>query len=332
MKRKTISLLVLICLVISVSSKAQDEIKPLGLDVYELAKTFEIADLDNDTYAKFGNEYILDRYEMKPPIYITGDDGLTKRVDLYSLMARDDLSTLGTMVFYTTEENVLYKAIVPSFVSSGEVWEQYFEDIHAINEIEANFVLKLSYVLSREYSFQMMKGINGEIDIDEDATYGSDICFPGDQIVELADGRFKTISEIELGDTIVTVDPVTIERSTEEIIKVVEHQKENYALIELELIWLKKSEFEDFDHIQYSTKIITATPNHPIDANSEKIELGEVLVGDTIYSWNEKSKTFLEYEVINKTEFTDGHQEVFSIETNSNNSILINDVLVKQKN
>lgn len=56
---------------------------------------------------------------------------------------------------------------------------KYFEDIHAIDKEENNFVLKLAYVLSKEMSFQQFRLNQGKDLHAEAGHYGSDICFPG---------------------------------------------------------------------------------------------------------------------------------------------------------
>src|SRR3954465_5274298 len=91
--------------------RAQDVVnpRPLTMEEYEKAKTFEIKDLDKDTYVKFDNVYILDRYEAKKPYFITGDDGLKKRIDLYKLIAKTGMQELGLMIFYTNEAGKVYK-------------------------------------------------------------------------------------------------------------------------------------------------------------------------------------------------------------------------------
>ncbi|MBP1652289.1 MAG: Hedgehog/intein hint domain protein, partial [Bacteroidetes bacterium] len=135
--------------------------RPIRTDEYDRAKTFTVKDLDNDTYVKFNNAYVLDRYEMRKPYIITGDDGLKKRIDLYRLVAKDSMMDIGTVIFYTNEKGTLYTAVLPLFNSNPEIWNKYFEDIHAIDKVEKNYVLKLSYVLSREFSFQLYKSMNG---------------------------------------------------------------------------------------------------------------------------------------------------------------------------
>src|SRR5687767_9069597 len=84
--------------------------RPMTMDEYEKAKQFAVKDLDKDTYVKIDNAYILDRYEMRKPYFVTGDDNVKKRIDLYKVVAKDGLQELGLMIFYTTEKGTVYKA------------------------------------------------------------------------------------------------------------------------------------------------------------------------------------------------------------------------------
>lgn len=329
---KTVVLLLIVNVFTSLCAFGQDDTRPITIDEYKLAKTFVIEDLDNDTYVKFENKYILDRYELRKPIFITGDDGLKKRVDLYKLVAREGLADLGVMVFYTTETGTLYKAVVPNFTAPGEVWEMYFEDIHAIDKVEENFVLKLSYVLSREFSFQMFKNLNqGEIS-DEHATYGSDICFPGDQLVTLADGSEKPLRDIEMGDKVITVDPETKESKTVQVHKLVSHTPENYAITVLTL--LKEDRFETAKsyEIDLSIKELRATPNHPMLTNFGHKEIGDIEAGEEVVSWNQAKQKYDSYTVFSVKEITEGVQPVYSIEADAGTTLMMNGVMVKQKN
>ena len=328
-KRITTPLIFLFLLTVTVQAQ---EARGITMEEYELAKTFEIEDLDNDTYVKFENKYILDRYEMRDPIYITGDDGKRKRVDVYKLVARQDLVDLGVMVFYTTETGTLYQTLIPNFLASGEVWEKYFEDIHAIDKVEDNFVLKLSYVLSREFSFQMMKSSGVESVTDEHATYGSDICFPGDQLVTLADGSTKQLKDVAMGDKVLSLDPVTQANTVVEVNKLVAHTPENYAITALTLISSKRYESDEALELHLGVKTLKATPNHPMLTSTGSKPIGEVIVGEEILSWNEASQQYETFEVIETQEITEGVQPVFSIEANEGTTLLMNGVMVKQKN
>lgn len=328
---KSLLLLILVILTISFSAFGQEDSRPITMEEYELAKTFVIEDLDNDTYVKFDNKYILDRYELRKPIFITGDDGLKKRVDLYKLVAREGLMDLGVMVFYTTETGTIYKALVPNYMASGEVWEMYFEDIHSIDKVEENFVLKLSYVLSREFSFQMLNSSNeGELS-GEHATYGSDICFPGDQLVTLANGSEKLLSDIKMGDEVISVDPWTKESSVVKVNKLVSHKPENYAITVLTLIKEERKESLNQLEINLSIRELKATPNHPMQTESGSMEIGEIRVGEMVLSWNQSAKKYDTFTVYSTEEIVEGIQPVYSIEADAGTTLMMNGVMVKQK-
>jgi hypothetical protein len=127
--------------------------RPLTMAEYDKALTYKIADLDKDTYVKFDNAYVLDRYENRKPYFITGTYGLKKRIDLYKLVAKEGLQEIGLMVFYTSETGKMCQALVPDFTADAKVWDKYFNDIDNISKVEKNFILKLSYVLSSNLKY-----------------------------------------------------------------------------------------------------------------------------------------------------------------------------------
>src|SRR5215831_7025185 len=93
--------------------------KALTMAEYEKAKGFSPADLDKDSYVKFENAYILDRNDFGKPYFITGDDGLKKRIDLYKLIRKDGRAEIATVIFYTTEAGKRYMACLPGFKADG---------------------------------------------------------------------------------------------------------------------------------------------------------------------------------------------------------------------
>lgn len=311
--------------------KAQDDIKPrpLTLDEYQKAKTFDVKDLDNDTYVKFDNTYILDRYEMRKPYFITGDDGLKKRIDLYKLIAKNGLEELGLMIFYTNENNKLYKAVLPNFTSDAKVWEQYFEDIHSIDKEEKNFVLKLSYLLSKELSFQQYKFLNQGKDLSkESATYGNNICFPGDQEVMMSGGTKKYLKDIKTGDEVITFDPASHSNIAIRVKSLTEHEASNYAITRLTLLSVEEVTPQE---IILHTKYIEATPNHPMLTSSGVKPIGSIKPNESIWCYNQLTDHSSLYFVFDKTEFAGARQKVFNIEAESGETFLMNDVMVLQK-
>jgi len=327
---RTLSVITLLCFCSLRLAIAQEiNPRPLTMDEYTKAKTFEIKNLDTETYVKFDNTYILDRYELRKPYFITGDDGLKKRIDLYKLVAKAGMQELGLMIFYTTEKGKVYKALLPNFTADASVWERYFEDIHAIDKEEKNFVLKLSYILSKEVGFQLYKSINQGKDLSkESATYGNDICFPGDQLVDLANGATKRISDLTPGDEITTLDPSTKQSSTIRITKLIEHAASNYAVVRLTLVNAREVSANE---IVLSNRVIEATPNHPMLTSTGTKAFGEIIEEDVVVCYNADTNAYENFTVLGKREYAPGTQKVYNIEASSTTPFVMNGVMVLQK-
>lgn len=329
--------LLLLLLLLSATCFAQAQTKtvnprPITLAEYEKAKVYSIANLDKDTYVKFDNMYVLDRYEGRKPYFITGDDGLKKRIDLYKLIAKEGMQEIGLMVFYTTEKGKVYKTLVPDFTADGKVWEQYFQDIDNINKEEKNFVLKLSYILSKELSFQQYKVLNTGKDISEEAgTYGSDICFPGDEEVAMADGSKKLLKDVKAGDQVITLDPVTNVPSAVSVSGLTVHEAKNYALTSLVLISSRKKETTRGKEIYLSTKLLQATPNHPMETTAGTLKMAEVKVGQKVICLNDKTGKYDVYTVWDREERAGGTQKVYNMVATGGTTFIMNGVMVRQK-
>lgn len=306
--------------------------KGITIEEYQKAKTFIIKDLDNETYAKFdSNHYVAERYEDRKPFYITGDDGMKKRIDLFSLSKKADGQQLGTLIYYTTEKGKLYTACLPNSFANAKVWDAYFTDIHAIDKVEQFFVLKLSYVLSEEFSYQQYKAsLKGkEPSRAEAGTYGNDICFPGSDLVAMADGSTKILKDIKTGDKIVTIDTATNNTATTTVTKLVAHTAKNYAITTLTLIGatIGKDKFD----IHFSVQQVQATPNHPIATKTGIKKMGEVLEGEQVLCKNKQTGNYQTFTVCDKSEKAGGIQPVYNMQTAGGNTFLMNGVMVMQK-
>jgi hypothetical protein len=313
--------------------RAQDTAagRALTVDEYEKAKTFSVGDPDKDTYVKFENAYILDHNGFGKPYFITGDDGKKKRIDLYKLILKDGRVELGTVIYYTTETGKRYTAVMPGYKADPKVWRKYFEDIHAIDKEEAFFVLKLSYVLSEELGYQLYRsasGAQGGAVSREAGTYGNDICFPGDMLVSMAGGGRKPLSEVKAGDEVMTADPVT---HVEKIVKVgalTVHAAKNYAITRLTLLSaVKKGERE----VLLSSRVLEATPNHPMVTVAGEKKAGELKEGDKVFCPDGKTGRYTEFTVWDKTETAGGMQPVYNIVAGGGSTFIMNGVMVLQK-
>jgi hypothetical protein len=307
--------------------------RAITMDEYVKAKAFVVKDLDKDTYVKIGPDYVLDRYEMRKPYFITGDDGLKKRIDLYKLIAKDGMQELGTQIFYTNEKGKQFVAIQPNFNADSKVWETYFEDIHAIDKVEKNFVLKLSYILSKEMSFQLYKSMNQGKDMKEESgTYGTDICFPGNQQVAMADGSMRLLSEIRAGDKVMTVDPESKTPVAATVNKLVVHDAKNYAITSLLVVRATEHQTDAAIEVSLQAKVIEATPNHPMMTSHElRKRIGDIKVGEKILCAEAGSNRYEQYTVVNTQEKAGGRQPVFNMELAAGTTAVINNVMVLQK-
>lgn len=326
------------CLLVAgmITVRAQDTAanRALTMAEYDKAKSFSVADLDKDTYVKFENAYILDRGGFGKPYFITGDDGMKKRIDLYKLILKDGRVELGTVIYYTTEKGKRYTACMPGYKADGKVWEKYFEDIHAIDKEEKFYVLKLSYVLSKELGFQLYRATTAGPgkDISREAgTYGNDICFPGDMQVTMAGGARKLLSEIKAGDKVVTVDPATQVSMTVTVKELTVHAAKNYAVTRVLLLSAAERDSRRGKEVVLVTKSLQATPNHPMVTVSGDKKMGELSAGDKVLCLDEKTGRYQEFTVWDKTEAAGGVQPVYNIVAGGGSTFIMNGVMVLQK-
>ena len=333
MKSFAIIACILLASVINVRAQDSANNRSLSLAEYDKAKKFTVTDLDKDSYVKFENTYILDRSSFGKPYFITGDDGLKKRIDLYKLILKDGRVDLATIIFYTTETGKLYTACMPGYNADASVWKKYFEDIHAIDKDEKFYVLKLSYVLSKELGFQLYRASSGK-DLSKDreaGTYGNDICFPGDMKVLMAGGTKKILSEIKPGDEVLTVDPLTRINTIVKVKSLTVHEEKNYAITKLLLMSVVENEKTNYKDVKLFSKILQATPNHPMVTINGNKKMGDINEGEKILCLDEKSNGYKTYTVINKEESAGGMQRVYNIVAESGTTFIMNDVMVLQK-
>ena len=329
MKKCIVSGCLLVACIIAVRAQDSAASRALAMAEYEKAKTFAVGDPDKDTYVKFENAYILDHNGFGKPYFITGDDGKRKRIDLYRLILKEGRIELGTVIYYTTENGKRYTACLPGYKADGKVWEKYFEDIHAIDKEEPYFVLKLSYVLSKELGYQLYRGSTGAMGKEvsrEAGTYGTDICFPGDMEVAMADGGKKPLCKVKEGDKVVTVDPVTHLEKTVMVKALTVHEAKNYAITRLLLVAARQTGERE---IELSSRVLEATPNHPMMTAAGEKPVGALAEGDKVLCLN--AGRYCEYVVWGKTEAAGGVQRVYNIVACEGSTFIMNGVMVRQK-
>ena len=237
---------------------------------------------------------------------------------------------LGTIIYYTTESGKRYTACMPGYKADPKIWRKYFEDVHAIDKEEPFYVLKLSYVLSEELGFQLYRaasGGQGAAVSREAGTYGNDICFPGDMRVSMADGTKKMVSEVRPGDEVVTVDPASHREQTVRVKELTVHAMKNYAITKLLLL---SAVGRGSHEVVLSSRVLEATPNHPMMTAAGARKAGELLAGDKVLCPDAKG-SYTEFVVWDKQEAAGGLQPVYNIVASGGSTFLMNGVMVMQK-
>jgi hypothetical protein len=166
---------------------------------------------------------------------------------------------------------------------------------------------------------------------DEAATYGNDICFPGDEVVTMANGAKKALKDVKSGDEVITVDPATNKPSAIKVKELTVHVAKNYALTQLVLVSAKESNTATSINVEMAVKVLSATPNHPMLTAQGNCKIGDITLGQQVLCLNDKTGKYETYTVLQKTEHGGGVQNVYNIVADSGSTLLLNGVMVMQK-
>lgn len=335
---------------------AELDFMPTTAAIYDLVKKAPIKDPDQDTYVKINAQLVVDREETKKPYFITGDDGLRKRIDLYRVIQRDSMKQIGVLILYSNEKGKRFLSCLPTHLSNGEVWEKYFADIHQIDREEPNFVLKLSYVLSREYATALSRA--GKQDaVTESATYGNEICFSNGVAILRQNSeedskeegnqhllQMVSVANVLAGNRVGVWNRTLGRYQVDEVVEVKAHPAKNYAIT---AVWLAKEDCKELDaaiEVRLQIKKIEATPNHPIvpvEGAAERFgELGPLMKLAVFSNQAEEQNTaqsqaqsseLESWTIVFVKHYTGPVQQVFSVQTKSHQPLLLNGVLVEQK-
>lgn len=324
-------MIVAILLLIVPFVHAQDEVRGMTKEEYELAKTATVANLDEDTYVKVGTgDYVLDRYDMKPPYVITGDSGVKKRLDIYKMIAREGMADLGLIVFFTnTEAQETFNLVIPNLASKGEVWNMYFDDIHQHDREEEDVALKMSYILSKEVAYLMQKSSGVDMSAMDQENSDYDFCFAADALVSMADGSEKAIKDVQPGDQVlayaegqiltVKVEGINIHRKASmDLTKAVLFPQEN---ITASVTATRTSE---------GMTELVATANHPVMTEAGVKAMGALSAGDILFKYDAQTHTTRSYQVHFVSNQYASADEVYSLEVEGNN-YLVSGMLVMEK-
>jgi hypothetical protein len=327
-------ILFIIASLFSITAWAQDTSQPRGMtaEEYKIAREVTVEDLDHDTYVKLADgKYVLDRYEMKPPYFITGDSGVKKRIDLYKLVDRASMGELGLIAFFTNvEAGETFNLVIPNMATSGEVWNLYFDDIHQHDREEKDVALKMSYILSKEVAYLMQKSSGVDMSAMDAAGSDYDFCFPAQALVTMADGSMKKIADIEGGDAVITYE--ANEKVTTKVVSVSVHKKADIKLSKVILIpEVTLTATVSFDD-SYVTSVVelVATGNHPVMTEAGRKTIETLKPGDVMYRHHPMTNALEKYKVGFTAHDFDTTSTVYNLTTEAG-SYLVDDVMILGK-
>ncbi len=312
--------LLLIGAILVMGFRGLAQIEPMTMEQYTLAVEATINDLDKDTYLKLNNEFVLDRYQMKPAYFIAGSEGTKNRVDLYSFIQRQDMEMLGLLMIYTNQTSGKESKLCLPLAAENEVWAKYYDDLKYGSQDDPAFGFAIGSVVSRELSNLLKSGGESEDYSVESSDY--DICFPGDTPILMADESSKPIATVEAGDWVASVKNGRLVSSK---VKSVESHFGRYQFVNITV------QPDDQLYAGGSKMLnlisLTGTNNHPIHTTRGLVPLSNIKRGDKVFL--EGNSGITKAEVLQINAFT-RESKVYNLRTESG-SYLANGIWVGDK-
>ncbi|MCC9135966.1 Hint domain-containing protein [Pontibacter silvestris] len=305
----------------------QGEAVSFTLDDYKKFVAYTIGNVEEDTYIKFENSYVLDR-ETKPYVF-NYSDGVERRIYFYKMLKGANRDEVGTMAMYTTPKSgKTIKVCIPGPKAEKNVWDFYIDELKHNGEQENGFLSTLTFALSREYSKEHANQGKNPV-AQEDDHY--DFCFPAGALVALADGTQKPIEQIEAGDKVMAYSAASQGRNETTVSDVqVHYRKEGIQVTKLLLAPVEEI-FASVDAYSPSGLVeIEATNNHPLYTKVGKKEVGQIKEGDVLYYYSNSMHGFREYRVAHVFANNQQVKKVYNLETEAGN-YLINGTVVLDK-
>ncbi len=283
----------------TMAQATKEEVPGLTLENFNKIKAFKIKNLETDTYVKMEGQFVLDRYEMKPPYVFKYSDGIERRIYLYKLLDNKTKKDLGLVSFYhTPANNQTITLCIPGPTADKSIWAAYIDDLKHYGKQEKGFLSTTSYVLSREMSALVTNG--GQPTPSTGAKTDYDVCFPAGTPVTLADGSEKPIEEIKAGDFIASFDPITRQSLATEVLELQSHTGKGYALSQLRL-FPSDELIASAEHSLPTLVSLEATPNHPVMTAQGRKAVDQLQPDDVLYLADKskgKTREFKVHQVI----------------------------------
>ncbi len=322
-----------ICVAITTITHAQIQSTSLQLtaEQYDKIKKLTFKDLEKDTYVKFDNGFIADRFDMKPAYVFNFSDGAERKIYLYKI---SDLqkAQLGMLAVYKNmKSGKVINTFVPSPAADKKIWGMYIDDLKVSVQEESGFGATTGFVISKElmeslYPDAVASNTNNNDQKEKEDDY--EFCFPGESLITLENGNTIPISEIKKGDCIIQIHPITLKINKTRVKELVTHSGGKFNIIRIEILPADQALVLVSGQQEY--QFMDATANHPVLTKSGKKELGELQQGDIVYQYDHSRRKMVPMLVMTKT-IQSTIDKVYNLKTSGGNTYMVNNVVVFKK-
>lgn len=297
----------------------ENEKMGIKLIEFEAVKKIVIKNLDKDTYVKEGN-FVLDN--ATSPYVFKFSDGLERRIYLYKVLEVAGMKQIANlMVFTTPKDGKRISLVIPNPLAEKETWGKYIDDLKDGEKSVSGFSSCVAFVLAKEFS-----GVAGEKGKEEDKY---EYCFPADVKVNMADGQLKNISDVIVGDRVISYNAKTKSSETTIVEKIDVHVNKQFDIIKVLLVDPSEMITASVE-VKYRLKELEATANHPIFTEKGKVNFGDLKVGQSVFVYDTELNRFKKFNVFITNAGTKKVNKVYNLVTEKNN-YLVNSVVVLKK-
>ena len=286
---------------------------------FEAVKKVSIKNLEKDTYIKEAT-FILDN--SNPPYVFKFSDGMERRIYLYKVLESAGMKEMANlMVFTTPKDGKRINLVIPNPLADKEVWGKYIDELKDGEKAVMGFSSCVAFVLAKEFSGVLaMKG-------KEEDKY--EYCFPATAQVSMADGNLKNISDVRVGDKILSYNILKKKSEVTIVEKVQIHNNKKFDISRVLFIDPTQSMTASLG-VKYNLKALEATANHPILTDKGMVRMGDLKVGNQVYVFDNETNTFKNYKIFITQPSNSKASKVYNLLTDKDN-YLVNSVVVLEK-
>ncbi len=300
---------------------AQETTEKIGIKSaeFEAVRKVSIKNLDKDTYIKEA-AFILDN--SNPPYVFKFSDGMERRIYLYKVLESAGMKEIANlMVFTTPKDGKRINLVIPNALAEKEVWGKYIDELKDGEKAVMGFSSCVAFVLAKEFSGVLaMKGA-------EEDKY--EYCFPATAQVSMADGSLKNISDVKVGDKVLSYNTLSKKSQITTVQKVQTHENKQFDISRVLLIDPNQSMTASLG-VKYNLKALEATANHPILTDKGMVKMGDLKVGNQVYVFDNETNTFKNHKIFITQPSNSKVSKVYNLLTEKEN-YLINSVVVLKK-